>query len=102
MTKYHARSVIVDNVRFASNREAMHYGQLKMLERGGKIFALSLQVPFPLHAKGGEEVAKYIADFTFMEDGKLIVCDSKGFRTDMFRLKKRWLKSEYGITIREM
>jgi hypothetical protein len=64
-------------------------------------------VQFVLHGvnvKTGkwERLCVYRADFTYEADGKLVVEDAKGFRTEMYKLKKKWVKAEYGIDIREV
>jgi hypothetical protein len=47
-------------------------------------------------------VCTYRADFTYLEDGRLVVEDAKGWRTEMYLLKRKWLKAEYGIEVREV
>ena len=71
-SKYGARPVTVDGIRFASTREATRYGELTLLARAGQITDLTLQPEFPLHAPGlgpgdapCELVGKYRADFAY-------------------------------------
>ena len=46
---------------------------------------------------------KYIADFVYYDrDGNLVVEDAKGFRTDLFRLKKKMMMYFKGIEIKEV
>lgn len=98
--KYHAKKTVVDGITFPSLLESQWYSTLRLLERQGEISNLRLQVPFDLHAAGGAKVCKYTADFVFIEDGVEITADSKGILTECFRLKKKWMKAEYGIDIR--
>lgn len=116
--KYHAKKTIVDGITFDSKAEAKRYMELRLLEKQGKIRCLRLQVPYVLieKSKYGREI-KYIADFVYDEvnssgertkDGiifsyerKTIVEDCKGFKTDVYRLKKRLLAERYGIEIKE-
>lgn len=102
MSKYHAKKTIVDGIKFASMKEANRYNQLKILERAGLIKGLELQVPFQLvpKSKYGRAI-KYIADFVYIEDGEKVVEDAKGFRTDVYKLKKRLMAEKYGIEIKE-
>ena len=102
MSKYHSKKEMVDGITFASKKEARRYQELKLLERAKAIQDLKLQVAFPLIKKSinGREI-KYIADFVYYEDGKLIVEDTKGYRTDVYKLKKRLVAELYGIKIRE-
>ena len=91
--KYNARKTTVDGVTFASAREAARYGELKMLERAGKISGLELQPRYELQpafrTKDGKAIraVEYVADFVYTEDGKIIIEDCKGWRTDIFKLK---------------
>lgn len=100
--KYGNKRVIIDGIQFDSKKEADHYSKLKLLEKAGKITGLSLQVKYPfIHNE--VKIASYIADFTWYdEQGKFIVCDVKGFRTAIYRLKKKMMKAYYGFDILEV
>ena len=102
MNKYHARAVRVDGIWFPSQKEAYRYLELKLLERAGVIQDLRLQVPFVLlpKSKYGRAVT-YKADFVYIEDGKQVVEDAKGYRTDLYKLKRRLMLELLGIKIRE-
>ena len=57
---------------------------------------MKLQEPFVLApAQNGERACKYIADFTYMENGKKIVEDVKGMRTREYIVKRKWFKDKY-------
>ena len=61
---------------------------------------LQLQVKFelqPAFEKNGIKyrAINYIADFTYMQDGKLIVEDTKGYRTKEYQLKKKLFEYKY-------
>nr|MBO6294647.1 DUF1064 domain-containing protein [Schwartzia sp. (in: firmicutes)] len=43
----------------------------------------------------------YIADFVYERDGKTIVEDFKGLRTDVYKLKRAMLYNKYGIKVFE-
>lgn len=105
ISKYRNQKVIVDGIKFDSKKEANHYKELKLLEKVNYISDLKLQVPFTLidKSKYGREI-KYIADFTYIELGKLIVEDTKSpvSKTPVYRLKKRLLAERYGIEIKEL
>jgi hypothetical protein len=111
--KYGAKPTVVDGIRFASMKEARRYGELKLLERAGEIRGLHLQPRYtlyvsplpPHHRINGpcEEVGSYIADFGYFDRrGDHIVEDVKGFKTPLYRWKKRHVEAQYGITIREV
>lgn len=106
--KYHAIPTVVDGIRFDSKKEARRYQELKLLVRAGEISDLELQPRFALsgvsHAGGAEKICTYVADFQYLNiaDGEVVVEDVKGMLTPMYRMKKRWVKTQYGITIREV
>lgn len=88
---------------YASKREAARAQELKILERAGKISGLSEQVPFLLvPGYPGQRPVRYVADFVFWQDGVEIVEDCKGFRTEVFKLKKKLMKHVHGIDVREI
>lgn len=101
-SKYHAKKTEVDGIMFASKKEAQRYCQLRLLERAGEISDLQIQVPYILFEKNeyGRQI-KYIADFVYLDNDRVIVEDCKGMRTDVYKLKKRMLAERYGIIIRE-
>jgi hypothetical protein len=104
-TKYGSRATVVGGVRFDSAKEARRWAILQALERDGLIAELRRQVPFDLHAPGGQKVATYWADATYIEDGKLVVEDVKSPPTrkkETYQIKRRWLLAEYGVEIREV
>lgn len=99
--KYNAKRSEVDGIKFASKSEADRYGELKLLLARGMIQDLVLQKRYPLHAGNGDLICHYVADFVYGEDGVTVVEDRKGFKTDIYKLKKKWFEAEYGIRIRE-
>lgn len=103
MNKYGARRVKTpDGQVFDSQSEYYRWGMLKLLERAGKISDLKRQVSFELIPKQeGERACTYVADFTYIEDGKLVVEDCKGFKTDVYKIKKKLMLYVHGIKIKE-
>lgn len=91
---------------YASKKEANRAVELRILERCHQITDLKEQVRFQLIAKQGKERAvAYVADFTYNEwTGSLwtpVVEDVKGFKTPMYKLKKRLMSALLGIEVRE-
>lgn len=87
---------------YASKREAKRGQELKLLQRAGKITDLKEQVKFVLIPKqDGERECAYIADFTYTENGEMIVEDCKGYRTDTFIVKRKLMLFHLGIKILE-
>ncbi len=102
--KYGATATVVDGIRFDSKLEARRWGELKLLEKGKLIADLERQVRIDLHAMGGTKICVYVADFRYfdMENGGVVVEDCKGFKTDVYKLKAKWFKAEYGFPITEI
>lgn len=90
--------------RFASKREGTRYEQLLLLERNGEVRAIRCQVEYRLSVHG-MLVCKYRADFVYEEmrnsEWREVVEDVKGYRTPVYRLKKKLMQACYGIEIRE-
>jgi hypothetical protein len=103
MSKYGARKVKTpDGQVFDSVKEFHRWGVLRLLERAGKISDLQRQVKFELIPKQeGERACSYIADFTYYQDGKLVVEDSKGCKTEVYKIKKKLMLWVHGIKIKE-
>lgn len=98
--KYRAKPTTVDGIRFASKAEARRYGQLRLLERAGKIVGLKLQPRFVLQEAFSRDcklvqAITYTADFQYVEKGKVMVEDVKGFSTAVFRIKWRLFLKRY-------
>ncbi len=102
MNKYRNKRVVVDGISFDSKKEAARYKELRMLERAGIISGLQLQVPFELIPKqNGERACTYKADFVYEQNGKKVVEDTKGMKTDVYKIKRKLMLYRYGIKIKE-
>jgi hypothetical protein len=91
--------------KYASGAEARRAGELKLLERAGKIENLGEQVKYEIIPKqDGERAAHYIADFVYTDTttGLDIVEDVKGVRTKEYILKRKLMLLVHGIKIREV
>lgn len=120
MSKYKNRKVVAEGLTFASRREYNRYCELLLLEKAGEITELQTQVKFVLIPKqtesnttgirGGikkgktiERECSYLADFVYKDKaGKMIVEDTKGFRTKDYIIKRKLMLKVYGIRIREV
>lgn len=89
---------------YASNREAKVAANLKLLESDGQIKELREQVRLTiLPRKGQLRAITYIADFQYLDmEGKLHTLDAKGFKTDIYRLKKTLVAHLLNIEIEEV
>jgi hypothetical protein len=124
-SKYGAVKTLVDGVKFDSGREARRYQELKLLQKAGHIRNLELQPVFTLHAptmdddeplpKPSERLGCYRGDFRYelsytvsreggppVEHWRVVVEDVKGFKTPLYRWKKRHVEAQYGIEVAEV
>lgn len=112
--KYRSKKTEIDGITFDSRKEAARYAELKILEKGGVIKDLALQVPFVLipaqyekalpgkkRGKLIERACIYKADFVYQYDGETIVEDVKGLRTKEYIIKRKLMLKVHGIRIRE-
>jgi hypothetical protein len=123
-SKYRAQPKFVDGIRFHSQREAARYLDLKLLEKAGEIHGLVCQLSFDLfvddYSVGGKlkraaakisgkpnphpvKIGRYVADFSYWtKDDKRVVEDVKGFKTPLYRWKKKHVEAQYGLEITEV
>jgi len=100
--KYGNTPTLVDGIRFDSKKESERYIQLRQLESAGVVSDVRCQVPFEFN-HGRVKIGTYKADFTYLEDGALVVEDVKSVATrdlGVFRLKKRLMLAFFGIEVR--
>lgn len=121
--KYYSKKVTIDGQTFDSKKEYRRYCELLLLEKEGAITELKRQVAFTVipaqretierysHKTGKrlkdkevivERECAYVADFTYKQDGKLVVEDTKGFRTKDYIIKRKLMYLFYGIKIKEI
>ena len=82
------------------------YIVLEMMLKNKQITDLKTQVKFELQPSfkfKGKTIRSinYIADFTYMKDGKLIIVDTKGYRTEVYKLKKKMMQYK-GLEVKEI
>ena len=122
--KYGSKKVEVNGIVFDSKKEAKRYQELLLLEKAGAIQNLQRQVKYVLipvqrectneiytkgrkkgHFKQGkllERECSYIADFVYIENGKIVCEDTKGFRTKDYIIKRKLMLKVHGIRITEI
>jgi hypothetical protein len=101
-SKYRAVRTKVDGVAFASKKEAARYVVLKAMQAAGQIRGLELQPKYWLMV-GKTPVGSYIADFKYFDiNGCMVVEDVKGFKTPVYRLKKKIVEAQYGFKVHEV
>lgn len=101
-SKFKNIKTVVDGIKFDSKKEAKRYGELILMQRSKQIYGLKTQVKYDI-VINDVKVCRYIADFTYKcaNADTITVEDCKGFRTSIYRLKKKLMKAVYGITILE-
>lgn len=108
MNKYRNKKINIGGHEFDSKKEARRYQQLLLREKAGEIKGLRLQPEYeliPRFKKGNKTYRKavYIADFEYVENGRTIVEDVKGIKTDVYNLKKKMFEYKYPeLTIKEI
>ncbi len=107
--KYRNVPTTVGNEKFHSKREADRYGDLQILERSGVIGELRRQVKYLLIPRQNDANGKclfravtYTADFVYVEAGKTVVEDAKGYPNDRWPMKKALMFWVHGILVREV
>lgn len=100
--KYNARKAEADGYIFDSTDERDRYYQLKILEQAGEIHDLELQPEYKCIVNG-VLVTTYHADFRYVDcDGKTVVEDVKGVRTEAFVVRKNLTMALFGIDVKEI
>lgn len=99
--KYNASRTTVDGITFDSKKESEQYRVLKLRESLGEITNLRLQVRYELRVNG-LLITTYKSDFTFVENGKEVVMDAKGYKTRAYKIAKKLMLAIHGIEINEV
>jgi len=99
--KYKNVKTLYDGIKFDSKKEAARYAELLLFVKAGLISNLVLQPSFLLCDKvvwNGKTLRKrvYKADFQYIDNlGNDIVEDVKGFKTDMYKIKRHLFLTLY-------
>ncbi len=103
MNKYNNTKIEYEGYTFDSIKEMNRYAELQLLVRAGEIYGLRLQ-PRYLLQEGFTDINNnkhlpitYIADFGYFEYNSdvEIVEDTKGMKTDVYRIKKKLFLFKY-------
>lgn len=108
-SKYKNKKVVYDGIEFHSQKEGNYYLKFKAMRDLGLIRDLELQKEYILQDKfvlNGKTRRKitYKADFSYVttEDNKLHVVDVKGFKTEVYKLKKKLFEYKYKVELEEV
>lgn len=123
VSKYRNRSTEFQGMTFDSRRERDRYIFLSAAQRDGRISDLKCQVTFHLlpaqyetvevqlktkvktERRCVERAVDYIADFTYMKDGQLVVEDTKVNKKILpteYVLKRKMMLYFHGIKVKEV
>ena len=126
MAKYKNKKSVCNGIQFDSQKEAKRYMVLLDMQSQGIISNLRTQVKYVLipaqreftngiYTKGRnkgcykkgkllERECAYIADFEYFDKqaGKMVVEDTKGFKTKDYTIKRKLMLHVHGIRIKEI
>ena len=98
-SKYNAKKTVVDGITFDSQKEARRYGELKILQKAGKITALKVHPVYSIDIEDCH-ICNVELDFSYKDDWlRKHNEDVKGRDLPMSRLKRKLLSALYGITV---
>lgn len=106
-SKYNAKKVEIDGIKFDSKAEGEYYLHLKQQVSERQILGFErqkrmlLQEGFSVEGvKGKIRPIFYVVDFIITEnDGKITYIDVKGVETDVFKLKKKLFMKRYNTAL---
>lgn len=111
MSKFHNKKCYAFGLSFDSQKERDRYLYLRDRQKNREIDMLETQKKFVIVESqqiGRRRIREsvYIADFFYIENGKPVVEDVKGYKKgpayNLFSLKKKLMLQKYGIFVREV
>ncbi len=94
-SKYHNARTESKGLRFQSGREASEVMKLIRAEEQHQVYALRLQVKFPLQGENS-----YTADAVYLDENlEVHIVDVKGYKTKEFKIKAKLFAEKYGQEI---
>lgn len=103
ISKYKNIRTTINNITFHSKKEARRYEELLMMREAKFIIDLELQPSFKIKINN-TFICTYRADFAYfdLKKGQIIYEDVKGFKTQVYKLKKKLTEAQFNITIHEL
>lgn len=97
-SKYRANKVEIDGIKFDSQKEGNYYNELKLRLQAKEIKGFCRQAEFILAPN-----LRYKADFiVFNNDGTCEIIDVKGFKTQVYKDKKKVFEDKFNLKINEV
>ena len=109
MSKYRNVPCQRSGEHYRSKREADRHQELQLMMFAGEISLLRREVGYELApsvkfsgSKRATPALRYVADFVYLDrDRRVIVEDCKGFRTQVYLIKRHLMKTVHGIEVLE-
>ena len=107
-SKYRNKKIERNGLTFDSRRELKEWVALESLQHAGVITDLQRQVKYVLiPSQTREDGTKerpvtWTADFVYKRDGKTVVADAKGIRTQQGIIRRKLMLMVHGITVKEV
>lgn len=97
-SKYNAKKVKIDGHVFDSIKESEYYQELKLRLSANDILGFCIQPIFILSPS-----ISYRPDFIVWNlDGTTEIIDVKGFKTDVYKIKKKLFEEKFKLQIKEV
>jgi len=100
-SKYNNKKITIDGHVFDSIKESEYYSELKLRLKAKDIFGFCIQPIFIL-----TDSISYRPDFIVWNiDTSVDIIDikpSKGFKTDVYKMKKKLFEEKFNLTIKEI
>ena len=97
-SKYRANKVEIDGIKFDSQKEGNYYNELKLRLQAKEIKGFCRQAEFILAPN-----LRYKADFIVINnDGTCEIIDVKGFKTQVYKDKKKVIEDKFNLEIKEV
>lgn len=100
--KYGNTKIMVDGIQFNSKREAKFQLIPNQYAPSDVTYTKGPRKGQRKPGKLLEHECSYIADFCYIQNGETVVEDAKGYRTEVYRIKKKLMLERYGIQIKEV
>ena len=97
-SKYNNKKIKIDGHTFDSIKESEYYQELKLRLAANDILGFCIQPIFIL-----SNSISYRPDFIIWNlDGTTEIIDTKGFKTDVYKLKKKLFEDKFKLKIKEV
>lgn len=105
-SKYKNKITLYGGIKFHSTKEANYCKTLDLLKTAkldsDRVLKYERQLPF-IFSVAGTIICTYKLDFkVYYADGRVEYVDVKGFKTDVYQIKKKMVKAFYNIEIKEV